>query len=67
MDQTIKHWIIAASGGQYRAMKELIECFEKGSVTRESIDSTLKAYNNSCAEMRSEARDAFIRFQLDTN
>ena len=33
MDQTIKHWIIAASGGQYRAMQELIEYFEKGSVT----------------------------------
>jgi hypothetical protein len=52
MDQAIKHWIIAASGGQYRAMQELIEYFEKGSVTRESIESTLKAYNNSCAEMR---------------
>ena len=30
-------------------------------VDRESIDSLLTAYNNSCAEMRSEARDAFIR------
>jgi hypothetical protein len=34
--------------------------FEKGFVGRESFHSTLKAYNNSCAEMRSEARDAFI-------
>ena len=30
-------------------------------VSRESVDSTLAAYNNSCAEMRSEARDAVIR------
>jgi hypothetical protein len=35
-------------------------------VSRESIDSTLAAYNNSCAEMRSEARDSYIRFNLET-
>jgi len=29
----------------------------------ESIDSTLMAYNNTCADMRSEARDAFIRIE----
>jgi hypothetical protein len=29
--------------------------FDVGGVSRESIDSTLTAYNNSCAEMRSEA------------
>lgn len=27
-------------------------------VNRETIDSALTAYNNSCAETRSEARDA---------
>ena len=32
---------------------------------RESIDSTLTAYNNSCAEMRSEARDAYICMKQD--
>ena len=61
VEQAIKHWTIAASGGDYLAMHQLRLCFEKGSVTRESIDSTLTAYNNSCAETRSEARDAYIR------
>ena len=28
-----------------------------GYVSRESIDSTLKACNNSCVEMRSDARE----------
>jgi hypothetical protein len=35
--------------------------FEEGALSRESIDSILIAYNNSCAEIRSEARDAAIR------
>ena len=61
MERAAKHWIIAASAGDYIAMHELIICFQEGSVSRESIDSTLAAYNSSCAEMRSEARDACIR------
>jgi hypothetical protein len=37
MEQAIKHWSIAASAGDYDATIE----------DRESINSTLKAYNNS--------------------
>ena len=58
IERALKHWTIAASAGQYTAMHELRESFEKGQLSRESIDSTLTAYNYSCAEMRSEARDA---------
>ena len=57
MERAIKHWIIGASAGEYLSMQALLTCFEEGDVRRESIDSTLEAYNNSCAEMRSEARD----------
>jgi tetratricopeptide (TPR) repeat protein len=60
-ERAVKHWTISASAGYHFAMHELITCFEKGLVSRESIDSTLEAYNNSCAEMRSEDRDAYIR------
>jgi hypothetical protein len=62
LEWAIKHWIIAASAGSYCALRELIIYFEKGLVSRESIDSTLAAYNNSCAEMRSEDRDAYIAY-----
>ena len=41
-------------------MHHLIKQFEKGVVSRESIETTLTAYNVSCTEMRSEARDAAI-------
>jgi TPR repeat protein len=60
MERAIKHWKIAASAGYYHAMHNLKKCFEKGLVTRESIDSILAAYNSSCAEMRSKARDSSI-------
>ena len=65
MERATKHWKIAASAGCFRAMHCLITFFEKGVVSRESIDSTLNAYNNSCVEMRSEARDAYIRDIID--
>jgi len=61
MERAVKHWAIAASGGEYLAMHQLTVFYEKGYVSRDSINSTLAAYNNSCAEMRSEARDACIR------
>jgi TPR repeat protein len=64
MEQAVKHWTIAASAGEYDAMHEMRLHFEKGCVSRELIDSTLTAYNNSCVEMRSEARDAAIRILM---
>jgi TPR repeat protein len=60
IEQAIKHWKIAASAGYYKAMHNLRILFDQGVVCRESIDSTLISYNNSCTEMRSKARDAFI-------
>jgi TPR repeat protein len=59
-ERAIKHLKIAASAGHYTAMHTLITCFKQGAVSRESIDSILAAYNSSCVEMRSEARDAYI-------
>jgi hypothetical protein len=47
-------------------MFQLNICFEKGLVSRETIDSALEAYNNSCAEMRSEDRDAYISTIIET-
>jgi TPR repeat protein len=66
MERAIKHLRIAASGGEYRAMHYLRNAFENGHASKESIDTALAAYNNSCAEMRSEARDAYIRFRTES-
>jgi hypothetical protein len=64
MERAVKHWTIVASAGDYTAMHQLRINFEKGCVSRELIDSTLTEYNNSCVEMRSEARDAAIRIEM---
>ena len=67
MEQAVKHWTIGASAGDYIAMHLLRIWFEQGAVSRESIDSTLAAYNTSCAQFRSEARDACIQSMLETD
>jgi len=61
MGQAVKHFTIAASAGDYTAIHVLVALFEAGAVSRDVIDSTLTAYNNSCAEMRGDGRDAYIR------
>ena len=60
----MKHWTIAASAGHCNAMKNLLIAFNQGSTSRATIDATLIAYNNSCAEMRSDTRDAAIRVYI---
>jgi hypothetical protein len=50
MERAVKHWTISASAGHHKAMHELKTLFEQSYVSRESIESTLTAYNNSCAE-----------------
>jgi TPR repeat protein len=61
MERAVRHYTIGASAGCFRAMHSLQTLFEQGSISRHEIDLTLTAYNNSCAEMRSEARDKAIR------
>ena len=64
MDGAVKHWTIAESAGHYNAMHNLLVALKEGYVSRESINSILAAYNKSCAEMRSESRDACINGKL---
>ena len=61
IERAVKHFMIAASAGHYSAMNFLRRYFEQGCVSRESINSALDAYNNSCAEIKSEARDVYMR------
>ena len=58
-ERALMHCMIAASAGNYKAMLNLQIEFEEGYVSRNAI-KTLTTYNNLCAEMRSEARDAYI-------
>jgi hypothetical protein len=57
MERAMRHWRIAASAGYYDAKQKLLIEFNKGLVNQDEMDSILTAYNNSCIEMRSEARE----------
>ena len=61
MERAMKHFTIAASAGNHHAMSDLLGALTRGYVSRDTIDSSLEAYNNACVEMRSESRDAYIR------
>jgi TPR repeat protein len=65
LERAVKHWMMAASARNCDAMHNFLSAFEDGLVSRESIDSTLTAYNTSCAEMRSEARDICIHLMTE--
>jgi TPR repeat protein len=65
IERAIKHWTIAASTGYFGSMHAMRTLFDQGLASSESIDLTLAAYNNSCVEMRSEARDAYIRDKME--
>jgi hypothetical protein len=67
VERAVKHWKIAASAGSFRAMDAMRTVFVVGRVSREMIDSTLTAYNTSCAEMRSEARDAYMHADIGSS
>ena len=65
-EQAMKNWMIAAAVGCFDAMYHLISFFKLGYVSEQSIDFTLASYNSSCAETRSEARDACICAIIET-
>ena len=67
MEQAVKHWMIASSARNFYAMHNLQKVFEKGHVITDEFHSTLTAYNSSCVDIRSEARDAFIKRCIDHN
>jgi TPR repeat protein len=65
MERAVKHWAIASSAGDHQAMNNLLVASKRDLVPQDEIESALTAYNNSCVEMRSKARDAFIQWHTD--
>jgi TPR repeat protein len=57
MERAIKHWTISASAGHRESMAAIIRPFNRGLVQNDVYELILKAYNDSCEEMRSKARE----------
>ncbi|KAL7526376.1 hypothetical protein ACHAXR_001460 [Thalassiosira sp. AJA248-18] len=60
----MKHFMIAARAGHKDSMdmiRSQASLQERGFVTKEDFDMTLRAYENSLNSMRSEQRDRFAK------
>jgi TPR repeat protein len=57
MERALNHWIISASAGDKKSMASIQVEFDRGLVQTDAYELTLKAYNHSCEEMRSKARE----------
>eukprot|EP00956_Cyclotella_meneghiniana_P024257 scaffold48472_cov42-Cyclotella_meneghiniana.AAC.3 len=52
-----KHFMIAAKCGYQLSLNEVKQCFKEGLVTKEDFERTLRDYQASCDETKSEQRD----------
>jgi len=56
VERSVKHYIIAAKCGFELSLKVVGECYEAGYITKDDYASTLRAYQASVNEMKSEER-----------
>ena len=68
LQRAIKHFMIAAKGGFELSLDVVKQGFKDGHVTKEDFEKTLRDYQASCDETRSEQRDraAVISRRLQT-
>ena len=57
LDRAMSHFMIAATCGYDKSLENLKLGFKKGLVTKEDLEKTLRCYQASQDEMRSEDRD----------
>ncbi|KAL7533629.1 hypothetical protein ACHAXR_005362 [Thalassiosira sp. AJA248-18] len=57
MKRGMKHFMVSAKAGDDDSLKEIQKGLLRGHVTKDEFASTLRAYNESSDEMRSEQRD----------
>jgi len=62
LDRAMKHFVIAAKSGEERSLKKVGEGYKDGHVTKDEYASTLRAYQHSCDEMKSEDRSKYEEF-----
>ena len=55
--RAMKHFMIAAKCGLKDSLDAVMRGFKKGYVTKEEFENTLRGYQASCEEIKSEQRD----------
>lgn len=64
MERAVKHWSIAASAGQKKALDDLKELYMKGYMTKAEFEVVLRAHKDSADGMNSEQRTKASSFNL---
>jgi TPR repeat protein len=63
-DRSVKHYIIAANLGFELSMKELWKHYSAGNITKEDLESTLRAHKAAIDAMKSRQREAAEKFWI---
>ena len=58
MNRALKHYMIAAEGGQPHSLKKIQELYTNGHATKDDYAKALRAYQAYLAEIKSTQRDA---------
>lgn len=61
-DLAIRHWKIAAEGGDPLGMKELWTSFYKGKLSKADLEQTLRAHQSAFKERSSDARERLAAY-----
>ena len=56
-NRALRHFMIAAKGGYKDSLDAVKQGFRDGHVTKEDFEKTLRGYQASCDETKSEQRD----------
>jgi len=62
MDRAMKHFIIGARSGFDESLKAVGEGYKAGQVTKDEYANTLRAYQDSREDMKSEPRARAVTF-----
>ena len=53
----VRHWRLSAAAGYQPSVDLLIKCFQKGLLSKESLEKSIRAKHEACEAIRSEDRD----------
>eukprot|EP00579_Thalassiosira_antarctica_P010435 CAMPEP_0201909324 /NCGR_PEP_ID=MMETSP0903-20130614/1136_1 /ASSEMBLY_ACC=CAM_ASM_000552 /TAXON_ID=420261 /ORGANISM="Thalassiosira antarctica, Strain CCMP982" /LENGTH=262 /DNA_ID=CAMNT_0048443833 /DNA_START=85 /DNA_END=870 /DNA_ORIENTATION=- len=62
IDLAIKHWTVAANAGFQESLDELMRAFRDNIFAKEDLLQTLREFQASNDEMKSKARDDYVRW-----
>jgi len=60
----VRHWRLSAAAGYQPSVDLLIKCFQKGLLSKESLEKSIRAKHEACEAIRSEDRDLALEMMI---